>query len=97
MASDSEACSSRCSALAYTSYVHADRSPLKAARPHRDTEKIIDQSGVPYALRRNNLYTEISRRASDKPLQQASCWEARPKVGLPAPRAATTLRQPPRC
>jgi NAD(P)H dehydrogenase (quinone) len=44
--------------LAYTSLWHADTSALLTAVPHRLTEPIIRDSGVPYTFLRNNLYTE---------------------------------------
>jgi NAD(P)H dehydrogenase (quinone) len=44
--------------LAYTSLWHADTSTMLTAAPHRLTEPIIRESGVPYAFLRNNLYTE---------------------------------------
>jgi NAD(P)H dehydrogenase (quinone) len=44
--------------LAYTSLWHADTSTLLTAVPHRLTEPIIQDSGVPYTFLRNNLYTE---------------------------------------
>jgi NAD(P)H dehydrogenase (quinone) len=44
--------------LAYTSLAHADSSTLKVAIPHRSTEPIIRESGIPFTLLRNNLYTE---------------------------------------
>jgi NAD(P)H dehydrogenase (quinone) len=44
--------------LAYTSLWHADTSTLLTAIPHRLTEPIIRDSGVPYAFLRNNLYTD---------------------------------------
>ena len=44
--------------LAYTSLWHADTSTLLTAVPHRLTEPIIRDSGVPYTFLRNNLYTE---------------------------------------
>jgi NAD(P)H dehydrogenase (quinone) len=44
--------------LAYTSLWHADTSALLTAGPHRLTEPIIRDSGVPYTFLRNNLYTE---------------------------------------
>jgi NAD(P)H dehydrogenase (quinone) len=49
--------------LAYTSLAHADISTLKVAIPHKYTEPIIRESGVPYTLLRNNLYTEHFSRA----------------------------------
>jgi NAD(P)H dehydrogenase (quinone) len=44
--------------LAYTSLWHADTSTLATAVPHRLTEPIIADSGVPYTFLRNNLYTD---------------------------------------
>src|SRR3984957_8717995 len=44
--------------LAYTSLWHADTSTLATAIPHRLTEPIILDSGVPYTFLRNNLYTD---------------------------------------
>lgn len=44
--------------LAYTSILHADTSPLGLAAEHRETEKMIRASGVPYILLRHSWYTE---------------------------------------
>ncbi len=44
--------------LAYTSLWHADTSTMLTAAPHRQTEPMILDSGVPYTLLRNNLYTD---------------------------------------
>ena len=44
--------------LAYTSLWHADTSTMRTATPHRLTEPMILDSGVPYTLLRNNLYTD---------------------------------------
>ncbi|QTF10938.1 SDR family oxidoreductase [Brenneria izadpanahii] len=44
--------------LAYTSILHADRSPLGLAKEHRETESLITASGLPYVLLRNGWYTE---------------------------------------
>jgi NAD(P)H dehydrogenase (quinone) len=44
--------------LAYTSLLNAAQSSLIVAQPHRATEPIIRESGVPYTLLRNNLYSE---------------------------------------
>jgi uncharacterized protein YbjT (DUF2867 family) len=46
------------SLLAYTSLLNAAQSRLIVAQPHRATEPVIRQSGVPYTLLRNNLYSE---------------------------------------
>ncbi|NTZ04963.1 SDR family oxidoreductase [Burkholderia metallica] len=44
--------------LAYTSALHADRSPMSLAVEHRETEAIIVASGLPYVLLRNGWYVE---------------------------------------
>ena len=45
--------------IAYTSILHADRSPLMLAREHRQTEALLAGSGVPHVLLRNGWYTEV--------------------------------------
>ncbi|MDU4093059.1 MAG: SDR family oxidoreductase [Pantoea sp.] len=44
--------------VAYTSLLHADRSPLGLAEEHRQTEAALKASGLPYALLRNGWYSE---------------------------------------
>lgn len=44
--------------LVYTSLLHADTSPLALAAEHRETEKLIRASGVPFVLLRNGWYNE---------------------------------------
>lgn len=44
--------------LAYTSLLHADRSPLFLAGEHRETEEAIAASGVPAVILRNGWYNE---------------------------------------
>ncbi len=44
--------------IAYTSLLHADRSPLGLADEHVATEKMLADSGVPYVLLRNGWYVE---------------------------------------
>ncbi|HFZ8994468.1 TPA: SDR family oxidoreductase [Citrobacter freundii] len=44
--------------IAYTSLLHADKSPLALAHEHVETEKMLADSGIPYALLRNGWYTE---------------------------------------
>ena len=46
------------SLIAYTSVLHADRSPLGLAEDHRQTEALLAASGMPYVLLRNSWYTE---------------------------------------
>lgn len=44
--------------IAYTSVAKADESTLPLAKVHRETEKAIKESGIAYALLRNNWYVE---------------------------------------
>lgn len=44
--------------LAYTSLLHADRSPLGLATEHQQTEALLRDSGLPVVLLRNGWYTE---------------------------------------
>ncbi|WFW82207.1 SDR family oxidoreductase [Citrobacter braakii] len=44
--------------IAYTSLLHADRSPLGLADEHVATEKMLAESGIAYAMLRNGWYTE---------------------------------------
>ncbi len=44
--------------LAYTSILHADSSPLPLAAEHRQTEILIQESGVPHVILRHGWYTE---------------------------------------
>ncbi|MBA0168957.1 SDR family oxidoreductase [Pectobacterium sp. CFBP8739] len=44
--------------VAYTSLLHADRSPLALATEHRETEAFLKASGLPHVLLRNGWYTE---------------------------------------
>lgn len=50
--------------IAYTSLLHADKSPLALADEHIETEKMLAESGIPHTLLRNGWYTENYRRAS---------------------------------
>ncbi|ELY2907598.1 SDR family oxidoreductase [Cronobacter dublinensis] len=44
--------------IAYTSLLHADRSPLVLAGEHVATEKMLADAAIPYVLLRNGWYTE---------------------------------------
>ncbi len=44
--------------LAYTSVLHADRSPLGLAPEHAATEAHLKASGIPHVILRNGWYTE---------------------------------------
>lgn len=44
--------------LAYTSILNADRSQMKLAGEHQETERMIRASGLPFVLLRNGWYVE---------------------------------------
>ncbi|EBM8828578.1 SDR family oxidoreductase [Salmonella enterica subsp. enterica serovar Kentucky] len=44
--------------IAYTSLLHADKSPLALADEHIETEKMLAESGISHTLLRNGWYTE---------------------------------------
>ncbi|EHA2492581.1 SDR family oxidoreductase [Salmonella enterica] len=44
--------------IAYTSLLHADKSPLALADEHIETEQMLAESGIPHTLLRNGWYTE---------------------------------------
>ncbi|MDB5973100.1 MAG: qorB [Hydrocarboniphaga sp.] len=44
--------------IVYTSLLHADTSPLSLAEEHRDTERVLKASGLPFTILRNGWYTE---------------------------------------
>lgn len=44
--------------IAYTSLLHADKSPLGLADEHIETEKMLADSGIVYTLLRNGWYSE---------------------------------------
>ena len=44
--------------IAYTSLLNADTSPLGLAQEHRETERLIKDSGLKYTFLRNNWYSE---------------------------------------
>lgn len=44
--------------IAYTSLLHADTSPLGLHTEHVETENMLADSGIPYALLRNGWYSE---------------------------------------
>lgn len=44
--------------IAYTSILHADTSSMDLAEEHRQTEALLEASGIPHVLLRNGWYTE---------------------------------------
>lgn len=55
--------------LAYTSILHADASPLPLAAEHKETERLIRESGLPVVILRNGWYTENYTAAVPTALQ----------------------------
>ena len=67
--------------IAYTSLLHADTSPLGLAAEHIETEQMLADSGIAYALLRNGWYTE-NYLASAPPALEHGVF-----IGASAPRA----------
>lgn len=44
--------------IAYTSIIHADINPISLSESHRETERMLAASGVPYAILRHGWYIE---------------------------------------
>lgn len=80
--------------IAYTSLLHADTSPLGLAAEHIETEQMLADSGIAYALLRNGWYTE-NYLASAPPWSMA-CLSAPPaRVKSPPPPARIMPPLPP--
>jgi len=56
--------------IAYTSLLHADTSPLGLAAEHIETEQMLADSGIAYALLRNGWYTENYLASAPPALEQ---------------------------
>ncbi|MFQ8718328.1 MAG: NAD(P)H-binding protein, partial [Enterobacter hormaechei] len=59
--------------IAYTSLLHADKSPLGLHVEHVETENAQAASGVPYALLRNGWYTENYLASAPPALEHGVC------------------------
>lgn len=80
--------------IAYTSLLHADRSPLGLHVEHVETEKMLADSGIAHALLRNGWYTE-NYLASVPPRWSMACLSVpQAKAKLP-PQPALTTPPPP--
>lgn len=55
--------------IAYTSLLHADKSPLGLADEHIETEKMLADSGIVYTLLRNGWYSENSLASAPAALE----------------------------
>ncbi len=62
--------------IAYTSLLHADTSPLGLAAEHIETEQMLADSGIAYALLRNGWYTE--NYLASAPARSMACLSAPP-------------------
>ena len=60
------------SLVAYTSILHADRSPLGLAAEHAATEAYLRESGLPHVLLRNGWYTENYLASVEPALQHGA-------------------------
>lgn len=81
--------------IAYTSLLHADTSPLGLAAEHIETEQMLADSGIAYALLRNGWYTE-NYLASAPPAWSMACLSAPPaRVKSPPPPARIMPPLPP--
>ncbi len=58
--------------VAYTSILHADRSPLELATEHRETEALLAASGLATIVLRNGWYTENYLLALQPALQHGA-------------------------
>ncbi len=80
--------------IAYTSLLHADTSPLGLAAEHIETEQMLADSGIAYALLRNGWYTENYQPARRR--WSMACLSAPPaRVKSPPPPARIMPPLPP--
>ena len=59
--------------IAYTSLLHADKSPLGLADEHIETEKMLADSGIVYTLLRNGWYSENYLASAPAALEHGVC------------------------
>lgn len=81
--------------IAYTSLLHADKSPLALADEHIETEKMLAESGIPHTLLRNGWYTENYLASVPAALKHGVFIGAAGK-GKSPPQCALTMPPPPR-
>ena len=76
--------------IVYTSFFHADVSPISLAVEHRETEAELKASGIPHTILRNGWYTEesylLDRRRPHRSSLPARC--AAPEIDIVAPRGS---------
>lgn len=81
--------------IAYTSLLHADKSPLALADEHIETEKMLAESGIPHTLLRNGWYTE-NYLASVPAALKHGVFIGAAGEGKSPPQCALTMPPPPR-
>ncbi len=79
--------------IAYTSLLHADKSPLGLHVEHVETENALAASGVPYALLRNGWYTENYLASARQRWNTAYLWAPQAKAKLPLRPVRITRRR----
>lgn len=70
--------------FAYTSIVHADDNPMPLAVSHRETERMIADSGLRYAMLRNSWYMENYLIGVDAAIGQGVLHGSTGKGGISA-------------
>lgn len=81
--------------IAYTSLLHADTSPLGLAAEHIETEQMLADSGIAYALLRNGWYTENYLASAPPALEHGVFIGAAGRVKSPPPPARIMPPLPP--
>ncbi len=81
--------------IAYTSLLHADTSPLGLAAEHIETEQMLADSGIAYALLRNGWYTENYLASAPPALEHGVFIEPPARVKSPPPPARIMPPLPP--
>ncbi len=83
--------------IAYTSLLHADTSPLGLAAEHIETEQMLADSGIAYALLRNGWYTENYLASAPPALEHGVFIGAagEGKIASANPRGLLPPRPPP--
>lgn len=60
----------------YTSVLHADQSTLGLAQEHRETEALIQKSGLTYTILRNGWYTENYTQSVPQVIEHGALYGA---------------------
>ena len=73
--------------IVYTSFLHADVSPISLAVEHRETEAELKASGIPHTILRNGWYTENYTSSIGGGLIDPACL-----LGVPLLRSISSHR-----